>query len=200
MSQACAFHSPFPEFLSEMGIYHQQWGALVLKLRQIQMADELGKKRVAAFTIALGRALGRADQDIRVTARAAVLHDVETDTIPFTNVSEIVAAQHESFDGTGFPKGLKGEEIPPGARILRVADALEALLTGRPPLGDNVIAWAESEWRSHRAASIPEAKRAIQRASGTLFDPNVVNVLLSMPDGIWADLMQHISNLPGPLA
>jgi HD-GYP domain-containing protein (c-di-GMP phosphodiesterase class II) len=163
------------------------------------MADELGKKRVAAFTMALGRALGRADLDIRVTARAAVLHDVEIDTIPFTTVSEIVAAQHESFDGTGFPKGLKGEAIPLGARILRVADALEALLTGRPPLGDNVIAWEKGR-SSHRAVSISEAKKAIQRASGKLFDPNVVNVFLSMPDGVWADLMQHISTLPGPLA
>jgi len=103
-----------------------------------------------------------------------------------------VAAQHESYDGTGLPQGLKGEAIPLGARILRVADALDALLTGRPPLGNNVIPWAESERRSHRAVSISEAKEEIQRASGTLLDPTVVNVFLSMPEGIWGDLMQQI--------
>ena len=162
------------------------------------MADELAKKRIAAFTIALGRALGRADEDIRTTARAAILHDVEIDRIPFTDASEIVAAQHESYDGTGCPKGLKGEMIPLGARILRIADALDSLLTGRPPLGGNVLPWAESERRSYRAVTVLQAKQAIQRASGTLFDPDIVNAFLSMPDGIWADLTQRIPNLPDP--
>ena len=95
------------------------------------MADEFTKKRVAAFTIAIGRALDRSAQDIRTTARAAILHDVDIDSIPFTDASEIVAAQHESYDGTGFPKGLKGGEIPLGARILRVADALDACFGAR---------------------------------------------------------------------
>jgi HD-GYP domain-containing protein (c-di-GMP phosphodiesterase class II) len=155
-----------------------------------EMADEFTKKRVAAFTIALGRGLGRSDQDIRITARAAILRDAEIDGIPFTDAAEIVAAQHESFDGMGFPRGLKADEIPLGARILRVADALDALLTGRPPIGGNVIPWLESERPSHHPVSISKAKEQIQRASGTLFDPNVVNVFLSMPDGIWDDLIE----------
>jgi len=113
----------------------------------------------------------------------------------FTNASEIVAAQHESYDGTGFPKGLKGGEIPLGARILRVADALDALLTGRPPLGGNVLPWVQSERHYHRKVSISEAKGQIQRASGTVFDPRIVNAFLGMPDGIWADLIQHLPNL-----
>jgi len=162
------------------------------------MADELTKNRVAAITIALGRVLGRANQDVRITARAAMLNDLESDKIPFPDASEIVAAQHETYDGTGFPKGLKGEEIPLGARILRLADAFEALLTGRPPLGDNVIPWLESERRSHRAVTLSEAKAEIQRASGTLFDPKVVNAFLNMPDGIWADLMQRMPTWPDP--
>jgi len=159
------------------------------------MADEFTKKRVAAFTIAIGRALDRSAQDIRTTARAAILHDVDIDSIPFTDASEIVAAQHESYDGTGFPKGLKGGEIPLGARILRVADALDALLTGRPPLGGNVLPWVQSERHYHRKVSISEAKGQIQRASGTVFDPRIVNAFLGMPDGIWADLIQHLPNL-----
>ena len=183
--------------MSDMEIYHQQCWWLAGRLRQTQMADELAKKRVAAFTIALGRALGRPDQDIRATARAAVFHDVEIDSIPFADASDIVAAQHESYDGTGFPNGLKGEAIPLGARILRVADALEALLTGRPRLGDNVIPWAENERHCYRVVSIAAAKEEIQRSSGTLLDPKIVNVVLSMPDSIWADLIQRISS-PGP--
>ena len=171
---------------------------LSMKTDSNSMGDELARKRVAAFTIALGRALCRANQDIRTTARAAVLHHLEINSIPFADASEIVAAQHESYDGTGFPKGLQGEAIPLGARILRLADALDALLTGRPPLGDNVIPWAETERRSHRPVSISEAKEKIQRASGILFDPTVVNAFLSMPERIWTDLMHDVPNLPDP--
>jgi response regulator RpfG family c-di-GMP phosphodiesterase len=124
-------------------------------------------------------------------ARGAFLHDVESGSISFTDASEIVAAQHESYDGTGFPKCLKGEEIPLG--ILRVAYALDALLTGRPPLGGNVIPWVKTERRFYRAVSISEAKEKIQRASGALFDPNVVKVFLDIPDGIWLGLIQQVS-------
>lgn len=111
-------------------------------------------------------------------ARAAYLHDSDADRLPFADASEIVAAQHESYDGTGSPKGLKGDEIPLGARVLRVAYMLEGLITGTS---------------SSRALLISEAKEEIQRASGTLFDPKIVNAFLAMPDGIWADLVQEIS-------
>ena len=108
-------------------------------------------------------------------ARSAFLHDLGSDSIPFTDASEVVAAQHESYVGTGFPRGLKGEEIPLGARILRVASAFEGLVSGRA---------------STRAVPILEAKKEIQRARGTLFDPKIVNAFLGMPDGIWSDLIQ----------
>ena len=153
------------------------------------MTDLFTKKRVAAFTIAIGKVLGRSVDDIRITSRAAFWHDLESDSIPFTDSSEIVASQHESYDGTGFPKGLKGEEIPFGARILRLADALDVLLTGRPLSGGNKA-------HSHRAVSISEAKEQIRRGSGTVFDPKVVNAFLEMPDWIWADLIQHLPNMP----
>ena len=157
------------------------------------MADESRKKRVAAFTIAIARALDSSVQETRSMARGAYLHDCDSDSIPFPDAAEIVAAQHESYDGTGFPKALKGDEIPLGARILRVADALDALLTGRPPLGGNVIRWINTEKRHHRAVSILEAREEIQHASGALFDPKVVNAFLGIPDGVWADLIQEIS-------
>lgn len=158
------------------------------------MADELAKKRIAAFSIAIARALDIAPEDVRTIARAAVVLDLESDNIPFTEAAAIVAAQHESYDGTGFPKGLQGDEIPLGARILRLADALDALLTGRPPLGDNVIPWAEGERRHYRAVSILRAQEEIQRDSGTVFDPKVVKAFLVMPDAIWSDLMQRLES------
>src|SRR4051812_6121697 len=151
------------------------------------MADAFTKKRVAAFTIAIGRVLGRSVQDLGTTARAAFWHDLDSDSIPFTDAAEVVAAQRESYDGTG-PKGLKGDEIPLGACILRLAYALDAMLAGRPPLGGN-------ERRYYRAVPILEAKERIQRASGTVFNPKVVNAFLEMPNWIWADLIHQVNGL-----
>ena len=50
----------------------------------------------------------------------------------FAGAAEIVYAHRERFDGTGYPRGLKGEAIPLGARIVAVADALEMFISDRP--------------------------------------------------------------------
>ncbi len=53
--------------------------------------------------------------------------------IPFLReAAEIVLSHQEYFDGTGYPRGLRGEEIPLGARIFAVADALDAMISDRP--------------------------------------------------------------------
>jgi len=66
------------------------------------------------------------------------------DSIPFADASAIVSAQHESYDGTGFPRGLKGE-VPLGSRVLRIAAAFDALVTGRPASGTISIPAAKEE-------------------------------------------------------
>ena len=50
----------------------------------------------------------------------------------FRNAAEIVYAHHEFFDGTGYPRGLAGEEIPLGARVFAVVDAYDAMTSRRP--------------------------------------------------------------------
>ena len=98
--------------------------------------------------------------------------------IPFlTEASEIVYAHQEKFDGTGYPRGLKGEQIPLGARIFSVADTLDAMTSNRP----------------YRAAQPLSAARAeIDKWSGRQFDPQVVKVFLEMPENIWDDLRKGI--------
>jgi putative nucleotidyltransferase with HDIG domain len=98
--------------------------------------------------------------------------------IPFLlEASEIVYAHQERFDGTGYPRGLKGEEIPLGARIFSIADTLDAITSDRP----------------YRSAQTLEAARAeIQKWSGRQFDPEVVKVFLEMPNKIWEDLRKDI--------
>ena len=98
--------------------------------------------------------------------------------IPFLReAAQIVLAHQEFFDGTGYPRGLKGEEIPLGARIFAVADALDAMVSDRP---------------YRKALSIEHARGEIKRCSGTQFDPRVVEVFLSLPDSLWLELRENI--------
>ncbi|MDP6416929.1 MAG: HD domain-containing phosphohydrolase [Gammaproteobacteria bacterium] len=80
-------------------------------------------------------------------------------------VTEIVLQHHEHFDGTGYPNGLAEWEILDEARILLVADAVEAITTKRP----------------YRAASsLKDAVREISSKSGSLYDPDVVDALTQL--------------------
>jgi len=98
--------------------------------------------------------------------------------IPFlTEASEIVYSHQEKFDGTGYPRGLKGEQIPLGARIFSVADTLDAMTSDRP----------------YRAKlPLSAAREEIDKWSGRQFDPQVVKIFLEMPENIWDDLRRGI--------
>jgi putative nucleotidyltransferase with HDIG domain len=76
-------------------------------------------------------------------------------------VSPIIRAHHEKYDGTGYPYGLSGEDIPYGSRILSVVDAYVAIRDER----------VYSEARSHE-----EAIAELRRSSGTQFDPVIVDI------------------------
>ena len=77
-------------------------------------------------------------------------------------VLEIVATHHEKWDGTGYPHGIKGEQIPIGSRILSAVDCLDALASDRPYRG---------------ALSIDMAMDRVSREEGRSYDPLVVSVL-----------------------
>lgn len=94
--------------------------------------------------------------------------------IPFLKeAAEIVLAHQEFYDGTGYPRGLKGEQIPLGARIFAVADTLDAMISDRP---------------YRKALPISAARDEIRRFSGTQFDPRVVKVFLAQPEQLWREL------------
>jgi len=98
--------------------------------------------------------------------------------IPFLkDAAEIVYAHQERWDGTGYPRGLKGEEIPLGARIFAIADTLDAITSDRP-------------YRSAR--SYQAAREEIELWSGRQFDPVIVKVFLRMPQSIWENLRSQV--------
>lgn len=79
--------------------------------------------------------------------------------------SLIILHHHESYDGKGYPGGLKGEEIPMGSRIVAVIDAFDAMVSNRP---------------YRQGLPFEEAERRLLEASGTQFDAKVVNRFLPL--------------------
>jgi putative nucleotidyltransferase with HDIG domain len=103
--------------------------------------------------------------------------------IPFlAEAAEIVYSHQERFDGLGYPRGLKGDQIPLGARMFSIADTLDAMTTTRV---------------YRPAQSFEAARKEIELWSGRQFDPQIVKVFLDMPGNIWEDLRNDI-NGPDP--
>jgi putative nucleotidyltransferase with HDIG domain len=106
--------------------------------------------------------------------------------IPFlAEAAEIVYAHQERYDGLGYPRGLKGEEIPLGARIFAIADTLDAMRSDR-------------DYR--KAQSMQAVREEISLWSGRQFDPQIVKVFLDMPDNIWEDLRNDINGSDPPFS
>src|SRR3984957_7075295 len=98
--------------------------------------------------------------------------------IPFLGeAAEIVYAHQERYDGTGYPRGLKGDQIPLGARMFSVADTLDAITSDRP---------------YRPAQSLTAARIEIEKWSGRQFDPEIVKAFLSMDENIWPHLRKEV--------
>ena len=93
--------------------------------------------------------------------------------------AEIVLTHQERYDGTGYPQGLVGSEIPLGARIFSVADTLDAMTSDRP---------------YRRALPFSVARDEIIRESRRQFDPRVVKVFLSIPEEVWDDIRREVAS------
>jgi putative nucleotidyltransferase with HDIG domain len=98
--------------------------------------------------------------------------------IPFlSDAAEIVYAHQERFDGNGYPRGLRGYEIPLGARIFAIADTLDAITSDRP---------------YRNGSSFAHALMEIERCRGGQFDPEVVDAFLEMPRGTWPAIQRDV--------
>lgn len=93
--------------------------------------------------------------------------------------AQIILTHHERFDGTGYPHGLSGHDIPLGSRIFAVADTLDAITSHRP-------------YRCARPYSA--ARDQISMESGRQFDPKIVNAFLLIPTPVF----ENIRNQVGP--
>ena len=89
----------------------------------------------------------------------------------FAEIAEIVLHHHERFDGLGYPDGISGYNIPLGSRLIAVCDSIDAMMTTR----------------SYRKAfSEQDCYEEIKRCSGTRYDPDVVDAVMTH----WKELMK----------
>jgi cyclic di-GMP phosphodiesterase len=91
--------------------------------------------------------------------------------------AQIVYSHHENHDGSGYPRRLRGSEIPLGARLVAIANTLDVITSDQP---------------YRPAQTFEAARREIQIWSGRQFDPQIVELFLSMPENIWENLRKDL--------
>src|SRR5580658_1016670 len=145
------------EIGKDLGLTEMEMDAL----RAAAVLHDIGKLAVPEHIISKPGKLTRAEFEkmkIHPVVGAEILERVE---FPYP-VVPIVRSHHEKWDGTGYPDGLKGSEIPIGARILAAVDCLDALASDR---------------QYRRALPLDEAMARVVSEAGTAFDPAVVRAL-----------------------
>jgi len=98
-----------------------------------------------------------------ILSHSEIGEHILTPIVEDESILKAVRHHHERYDGTGYPDGIAGEEIPLAARILAVADSYDAIISGRP---------------YRPAGSIQSALEEIKRHKGSQFDPKVVSAFL----------------------
>ena len=83
----------------------------------------------------------------------------------YSEIAQDILSHHERYDGNGYPRGLKGDEIPIRARVISIADAFDAMISDRP---------------YRKAMTSFEAIEEIKRNTGSQFDPEVSNIFVSL--------------------
>lgn len=102
--------------------------------------------------------------------------------IPFlAGAAEIILTHHERYNGSGYPCGLKGNDILPSSRIFAIADSFDAITSDRP---------------YRRASPFESGREIIRNCSGTQFDPQAVDAFLSIDEEIWPLIANDQRHLP----
>ncbi len=167
--------------------------------------------RVAAYTVEIARRMAVVEPELTDIYRGALLHDVGKIGIPdailrkpgkltpeewiemrrhpeigyrilqginfLEGARQIVLSHQERYDGTGYPRALKGKAIPLGARIFSVVDTLDAMTSDRC---------------YRKALDYKDAREEILKYRGTQFDPDVVDVFLTISREEWQSIQQHV--------
>jgi len=141
----------------ELGLDENELNAL----RAAAVLHDIGKLAVPEHILSKpGRLTAEEFEKMKIhpVVGAEILEQVQ---FPYA-VVPIVRAHHEKWDGSGYPQGLKGEEIPVGARILSVVDCLDAVASDR---------------KYRKALALEEAMAVVAAGAGTQYEPRIVEIL-----------------------
>ncbi|MDD5291663.1 MAG: PAS domain S-box protein [Candidatus Omnitrophica bacterium] len=139
----------------------------VENVRRAAVLHDIGKIGIPDKILLKKGPLTKAEFEI-VKQHPKIAADIMSVVEFLSESTPFVLHHHEKYDGTGYPDGLKGEEIPLGARIVSIVDVYEALTENRP---------------YRKAFSKEEAIKIIQDSSGTQFDPKIAEAFLELIKG-----------------
>jgi putative two-component system response regulator len=143
-------------------------GALLHDIGKIGIPDNLLKK-YDGFS---------ENEQNAISKHPAIGHRILSSIKFLEGAARIVLHHHERYDGTGYPKGLRGDEIDLGARILAIADNLE-YLTSSPPVS--------------KGMDFETAIEAIRKLAGTHLDPKLVEEFLKIPVQEWKEIRKEVA-------
>ncbi len=153
--------------VQEPELTQMRWGALLHDVGKIGVPDAILKKPAALTPAEWVEMRKHPELGRRILSGIKFLEGA----IP------IVYCHQERYDGTGYPRGLKGRQIPLGARIFAVVDTLDAMTMNRP---------------YRKALPYERAREEIQKYSGIQFDPEVAEHFLQIPEGHWEEVNRRI--------
>jgi putative nucleotidyltransferase with HDIG domain len=131
------------------------------------LLHDIGKMGIPEHILTKPRPLSAPEAEIMRTHPTLGVSIVEPMRFLDERAIDVIRFHHERFDGTGYPQGLGGDEIPLAARIFSVVDAFDAMSTDRP---------------YRRALTLDRAVAELIGGSGTQFDPGVVGSFLKIVD------------------
>ncbi len=137
------------------------WGRDLIDIYCGALLHDIGKIGISDEILLKNTILSRKDQ-LCMEEHPEIGYRILCHIEYLSGAAEIVLSHHEHYDGSGYPRGLEGEEIPIGARIFAVCDTLDAITVDR-----------------HYREAIPfdQAMDYINFNSGILFDPGIVTIL-----------------------
>ena len=166
----------YPDQLTDEFIQDVENSAPLHDVGKIQVPDAILNKpgRLTDEEFDLMKTHTTAGSDVIARAMDTVS---EEDSSYLAEARNLARYHHEKWDGSGYPEGLKGEEIPLSARVMAVADVFDALVSKRP---------------YKEGFPFDKAMNIIRESSGTHFDPGVVRAFVEASDEVYQVMQSHM--------
>jgi response regulator RpfG family c-di-GMP phosphodiesterase len=146
--------------LSDFELKYLKWGAYLHDVGKIGIPEHILLKKGPLLP-----------EERRIMQRHPQMGHTMIRNIEFLGfATDVVLCHHESYDGSGYPRGLRGEDIPLNARIFSVVDTLDAMTSDRP-------------YRS--ALPFTAFAAELKKKAGSMFDPEIVKAFLAAPQQTW---------------